>query len=201
MRDWDAIGLSDEYDEGGFMMGDGALAAAAAERARFFVYAYNTSTLVTTAGLALGIFFLVTAIALYAYYYSTADEFKNKDRGGWQRDEDNAIPDTSRLAAGVLGLLEQAWAGYGVEEQACRRRVSCEASLWASQGVNMPSAVLLSGLIGQVTYEDVVEAGGNAVTDMYELRQAAERGGRNKDCQAYEHDCPHVTIASLPKIV
>lgn len=52
-----------------------------------------------------------------------------------------------------------------------------------------------------MTYEDVAEAGGNVFTDIYELRQAAEQGGKNKDCRAYEHDCPHVTIASLPKIV
>ncbi|XP_045136398.1 uncharacterized protein LOC123519297 [Portunus trituberculatus] len=100
---------------------------------------------------------------------------------------------------GVLGLLEEAWAGYGVKEQACRRRVSCEAELWVSQGVTTPSAVLLSRLIGQITYDDLVEVSVSEATEVWALRQAAERGRAERNCRAYEQQCPNVSITSIRK--
>ena len=82
----DRITLALLQDDKGMLGGSGAGTAGEvlADAARFYVYAYNTTTLVTTAGLALGIFFIVTAIALYAYYYSGLDTAKRSDRS-WER--------------------------------------------------------------------------------------------------------------------
>ena len=51
------------------------------EEARYLVYFYNTTTLVTTGGLLLGIVFIFLALALYFYYY-VSDGNSGRSDGG-----------------------------------------------------------------------------------------------------------------------
>ncbi|XP_069958752.1 uncharacterized protein [Cherax quadricarinatus] len=123
-----------------------SLVQAAADEARFFVYAYNATTLVTTAGLVLGIFFVVTAVALYLYYLVQEEKLKKKN---WEYKGGNYRQDKSGgVYLGVVELLEQAWALYNIEGQDCRRSLVCEAHLPTASHVNFPVSETLKHLLG-----------------------------------------------------
>ncbi|KAK8725399.1 hypothetical protein OTU49_010843 [Cherax quadricarinatus] len=124
-----------------------SLVQAAADEARFFVYAYNATTLVTTAGLVLGIFFVVTAVALYLYYLVQEEKLKKKN---WEYKGGNYRQDKSGgVYLGVVELLEQAWALYNIEGQDCRRSLVCEAHLPTASHVNFPVSETLKHLLGK----------------------------------------------------
>ncbi|XP_037772577.1 uncharacterized protein LOC119568217 [Penaeus monodon] len=162
-----------------------------ADEARFFVYAYNTTTLVTTAGLALGIFFIITALVLYFYYYSSTT---GREGGQWEYSGN----DYSRYdyVADILGYLEKAFIDYGVEQEECRRRLVCEAHLPNAHLVNKPIVDTLTHLVSQVTDEDVAAANAHDAAAAQNLQLAARHGLDEQGCQAYEQACPHVALSS-----
>ncbi|XP_042891821.1 uncharacterized protein LOC122266251 [Penaeus japonicus] len=162
------------------------------DEARFFVYAYNTTTLVTTAGLALGIFFIVTALVLYFYYYSTTT---GRAGGEWEYSGN----DYSRYdyVADILGYLEKAFIDYGVEQEECRRRLVCEAHLPSAHLTNKPVVDTLTHLVSQVTDEDVAVAQPHDAATAQNLQLAARHGLEVQECQAYEQACPHVALSNV----
>ncbi|XP_027239576.1 uncharacterized protein [Penaeus vannamei] len=164
-----------------------------ADEARFFVYAYNTTTLVTTAGLALGIFFIITALVLYFYYYSTTTT--GRAGGEWEYSGN----DYSRYdyVADILGYLEKAFIDYGVEQEECRRRLVCEAHLPNAHLVNKPVVDTLTHLVSQVTDEDVAAAHAHDAAAAQNIQLAARHGLDEHDCQTYEETCPHVALSSV----
>ncbi|CAL4168978.1 unnamed protein product, partial [Meganyctiphanes norvegica] len=51
-----------------------SFARSLSEEARFLVYYYNSTTLVTTGALALGIGFVILSLAFYYFYYVSQDD-------------------------------------------------------------------------------------------------------------------------------
>ncbi|KAG7173970.1 putative DM4/DM12 family-like protein 26 [Homarus americanus] len=156
-----------------------------ADKARFFVYNYNATTLVTTAGLALGLFFIVTAIALYYYYYATTNRHSYTYA-------------TKSDFVNVLYLLEEAWALYDIREQECRRRVVCEAHLPDARYVNKPVSGILSELLSQVTEDTLNNADQELAAAVRDLQLAAQYGRSVRSCQAYAKYCLTITLADVP---
>ncbi|XP_047502659.1 uncharacterized protein LOC125048153 [Penaeus chinensis] len=163
-----------------------------ADEARFFVYAYNTTTLVTTAGLALGIFFVITALVLYFYYYSTTN---GRAGGEWEYSGNGRS--SYDYVADILGYLEKAFIDYGVEQEECRRRLMCEAHLPNAHLVNKPVVDTLTHLMSQVTDEDVATATTQEATAVRNIQLAARHGLDEQGCQTYEQACPHVSLSSV----
>ncbi|XP_066968336.1 uncharacterized protein [Macrobrachium rosenbergii] len=162
------------------------------EKARFFVYAYNSTTLVTTAGLALGVFFISAAILLYIFYYSAStgrssggDWEYQGGKGRYRRDFTNA-----------LGLLERAWAIYGVEGPECRRRLICEAHLPNAPKMNGVVAGLLTELTSQMR-RDLPSLEGQGKVTAGDLLRAATQALVRRDCRKYFRKCAQLSLASL----
>nr|XP_045622942.1 uncharacterized protein LOC123773335 [Procambarus clarkii] len=168
-----------------------------ADEARFFVYSYNATTLVTTAGLAMGLFFIITAIALYYYYYVEVGLRRNEKyrRTGTSHGNDRTID----AYFDILDLLEKAWAIYAVESQDCRRRVVCEAHLPSASLINQPVAGVLTELFGQVTEEMLGQMDEGDAASVRDLQLAAQYGRTVRSCQAYERHCPDQQLATLPQ--
>ncbi|KAK8725400.1 hypothetical protein OTU49_010843 [Cherax quadricarinatus] len=172
-----------------------SLVQAAADEARFFVYAYNATTLVTTAGLVLGIFFVVTAVALYLYYLVQEEKLKKKN---WEYKGGNYRQDKSGgVYLGVVELLEQAWALYNIEGQDCRRSLVCEAHLPTASHVNFPVSETLKHLLGQVTEDMLGEVDKGQAAVVRDLQLAAQYGRTVKNCLAYERYCPGQGLANI----
>ncbi|XP_071538000.1 uncharacterized protein [Panulirus ornatus] len=176
-------------------LADPLLVHQAADEARFFVYAYNATTLVTTAGLALGLFFIITAIALYYYYYSNTTNGRRSGRE-WEY-TGNQSYNTLGLVE-VLDLLEKAWAMYDVQEVECRRRLVCEAHLLPPDTVNKPMAGTLTHLLSQVTEDMLGQTSEDFADSVRQLQAAAQYGKEANSCQPYVQHCPHVGLSDLP---
>ncbi|KAK4306378.1 hypothetical protein Pmani_021797 [Petrolisthes manimaculis] len=170
-----------------------------ADDARFFVYSYNSSTLILTVGLTLGLFFVITALALYVFYFATNGR-RRTDRSweggeGAKSDYDEDDP-TLNLTSTVLDLLEKAWLAYGVKEEACRRRVACEAYMLAAIGVDKPEATILTQVLGQVTEDDLTRVTSTRAEAVRDILHAANYGHEFKNCQHYATHCPFTSLAT-----
>ncbi|KAK3866452.1 hypothetical protein Pcinc_028013 [Petrolisthes cinctipes] len=98
-----------------------------------------------------GLFFVITALALYFFYFSTNTR-RRTDRSWKAKEQTRLRRPFLNLTSTVLDLLEKAWVTYGVREQECRRRVACEAYLLAAVGVDKPEAPYS---LRQVTEDDL----------------------------------------------
>ncbi|XP_068243994.1 uncharacterized protein [Palaemon carinicauda] len=162
------------------------------ETARFFVYAYNSTTLVTTAGLALGVFFLSAAALLYIFYYSSS----SGRSGGGDWEYTGGRSRHSRDFTGVLGLLEKTWAIYGVEDPECRRRLICQAHLPNAHKINGVVSGLLTELTSQVK-RDMPALDSQDKLMARDLLEAAKQAQVRGDCQKYYQKCSQHSLDSL----